>query len=74
MWRLFKDQGVEGWKEGGEGGGVSSAYWAPYSTLLSSGLFQERKRRGVRFFFSHSFGLVVLWLNTRLPYVELLTH
>lgn len=51
MWRLFKDQGVEGWKEGGERGGVSGAYWAPYSTLLSSGLFQERKRRGVRFFF-----------------------
>lgn len=61
MWRLFsKAEGVEGREEGGERGGVSGAYWAQYSTLLSSGLFQPgRKRRGVSqvFFFllfSHS--------------------
>lgn len=48
MWRLFsKTEGVEGWEEGGERGGVSGANWAQYPTLLSSGLLQPgRKRRG----------------------------
>lgn len=81
MWRLFsKTEGVEGREEGGGRGGVSGAYWAQYSTLLSSGLFQPgRKRRGVSqvffffFLFSHS-GPVVLWLNTGLPCAEWLTH
>lgn len=80
MWRLFsKTEGAEGGEEGGERGGVSGAYWAQYSTLLSSGLFQPgRKRRGVsQVFFFHFFtisGPVVLRLNTGLPCAEWLTH
>lgn len=80
MWRLFsKTQGVEGWEEGGERGGVSGANWAQYPILLSSGLLQPgRMRRGASqvptpHFFTLP-GPVVLWLNTGLPCAEWLTH
>lgn len=63
MWRLFsKTEGVEGREEGGGRGGVSGAYWAQYSTLLSSGLFQPgRKRRGVSQVFFFFFPFFTLW-------------
>lgn len=60
MWRPFKEQGVE------EEGAVVLA-GAPYSTLLSSGLFHAgRKRRGVCDFFSHSLAHLSCGLAFRL--------
>lgn len=76
MWRPFKDQGVEDGRREVEEEGSVVLTGAPYSTLLSSGLFQAgRKRRGMSefFFFSHSLAQLNCGF-TELPFVDSCTR
>lgn len=56
MCRPFKDQGVEGWKEGGgrRGGGVSSTRWGSILHIIGIQSFLSRRKEmelGEFFFF-----------------------